>query len=235
MKKTIFIIAALMTAMCAMAQEKFYVYMNDGTTDEYTVADCDSISFTEPKAPTTGTAKRTGDVDVTWVQLWENGPKFAEYNVGATKVEEYGGYYAWGGSQDKVDDHYTGEGDIQGGNYDTAKNLWGSNWQMVTKADYEALLANCDVEWKSKDKSGYGVAGMVFTGKDDYAGNSVFFPAAGYYGNGQVNNTGSLGYCWSSAPNDSSHAYYLYFNSGSQGVSNSLLKNGYSVRAILAE
>ena len=30
------------------------------------------------------------------VQLWENGPYWAEYNVGASKPEEYGYYFWWG-------------------------------------------------------------------------------------------------------------------------------------------
>ena len=30
------------------------------------------------------------------VQLWENGPYWAECNVGATKPEEYGYYFWWG-------------------------------------------------------------------------------------------------------------------------------------------
>lgn len=32
------------------------------------------------------------------VQLWENGPYWAECNVGATKPEEYGYYFWWGGT-----------------------------------------------------------------------------------------------------------------------------------------
>ncbi|MCQ2351218.1 MAG: hypothetical protein MJ003_04505 [Paludibacteraceae bacterium] len=71
MKKTVFIIAALMTAMCAMAKEKFYVYMNDGTTDEYTVADCDSISFTKPKAPTRPECQTALDADDNWIKIGE--------------------------------------------------------------------------------------------------------------------------------------------------------------------
>ena len=37
-------------------------------------------------------------VEASWggVQLWENGPYWAEYNVGATKPEEYGYYFWWG-------------------------------------------------------------------------------------------------------------------------------------------
>ncbi|MCQ2350552.1 MAG: DUF1566 domain-containing protein [Paludibacteraceae bacterium] len=235
MKKTVLIIAALMTAMCAMAKEKFYVYMNDGTTDEYTVADCDSISFTEPKAPTTGEAKTKDGTMVKWVQLWENGPKFAEYNVGATAVGEYGGYYCWGATIDKDPkaEYYKGEEDIQGGEHDTAKNLWGSNWRMPSDAEFQALIDNCDVVWKSKDESGYGVAGRLYTGKDDYAGNSVFFPAVGYYYSGMV--LGSRGSYWSSTPNGSSTAYSLNFGSEDQKVSSSNRYGGQSVRAILAE
>ncbi len=49
---------------------------------------------TNGSVTTTGKAYATGpDCDVNWVQLWKNGPKFAEYNVGATSVTDYGGYY----------------------------------------------------------------------------------------------------------------------------------------------
>ncbi len=234
MKKTIFIIAALMTAMCAMAQEKFYVYMNDGTTDEYVVADCDSISFTEPKAPTTGTAKRTGDVDVTWVQLWENGPKFAEYNVGATKVEEYGGYYAWGGIMDKTEDQYKGDEDIQGGEHDTAKNLWGDNWQMPSDAEYQALIDNCTVSWVTDYNGQSGLNGTLYTGKGDYAGNSVFFPAAGRFNGGITTDVGSVGNFWSST-RSYSNARQLSLKSSQQRMNDSTRRLGHSVRAVLAE
>ena len=45
-----------------------------------------------------GKAKRDDNIDVNWIQLWAGGPKFAEYNVGATSVTDYGGYYCWGGT-----------------------------------------------------------------------------------------------------------------------------------------
>ena len=38
----------------------------------------------------------TVDVELPYVQLWENGPYWAECNVGATKPEEYGYYFWWG-------------------------------------------------------------------------------------------------------------------------------------------
>ena len=51
------------------------------------------------------------------VQLWENGPYWAECNVGATKPEEYGYYFWWGdtvgytrsgGTWDVYDEYYSG-------------------------------------------------------------------------------------------------------------------------------
>lgn len=186
--------------------------------------------------PTTGEAYATAvGGNVKWVQLWKDGPKWAEYNVGATTTtgeSSYGGYYAWGGSQSKVDDHNTGT-DPLSGDSDTATKLWGSNWQMPTKEDFQALLANCDVVWKNKTTSEYGVAGRLYTGKGDYSGNSVFFPAAGYYSNGEVYRAGSGGYYWSSTPNGDNTAYDLDFNSSFHYVGNYGRYDGQSVRAVL--
>ncbi|MCQ2360504.1 MAG: hypothetical protein MJ009_03350 [Paludibacteraceae bacterium] len=76
MKKGLLFVAVLMTAMCAMTQEKFYVYMNDGSTKEYAVADCDSISFTEPKVPIRPECQTALDAEDNWVtigsQQWLN-------------------------------------------------------------------------------------------------------------------------------------------------------------------
>ena len=60
-----------------------------------------SVRLVKDIASTTkGHAVATVDGKVTyvnWVQLWKNGPKFAEYNVGVTdgKAESYGGLYPW--------------------------------------------------------------------------------------------------------------------------------------------
>ena len=173
---------------------------------------------------------------VRWVQLWENGPKFAEYNVGATSATEYGDYYAWGGSQNKVDDHNTantGSWNLTGTD-DTATNLWGSKWRMPTQAELENLLKsdNCNVEWKDDYN---GTAGLLCTGKDAYSSNSVFLPAAGNCYSGHVIFQGFNGYYWSSTPSGSDSAYDLNFDSGGQFVSGDGRDSGYSVRAVLAE
>ena len=192
-----------------------------------------------PTPTTTGTAKATiggSQVDVNWVQLWENGPKFAEYNVGAenSKAEDYGGYYNWGMSDVQTssnwEDYKRGESPLSGDD-DTATKLWGSNWRMPTQTDLQGLIDNCDVAWTTvNDKDG-----CKFTGKGAYASNSVFLPAAGEYNAGDVYGQGGYGKYWSSTPGGDDYAYNLYFNSGSQNVDNDARYNGYSVRAVLAE
>jgi len=197
------------------------------------------ITFADNAASaTTGTAKATiggSEVDVNWVQLWENGPKFAEYNVGVTdgKAESYGGYYCWGSSIDKDQSAaYKSGTDPLTGTDDTATNLWGNNWRMPTKAELEALLTNCDVEWTTVG----GVNGRKFTGKvAPYTSNSVFLPAAGLCDFGGVIGQGRSGFYWSSTPNGSNDAYDLYCNSGDQYVFNDYRDYGCSVRAVLAE
>ena len=209
-----------------------------------------NITFKD-NTPTTGTAKAKingVDVEVNWVQLWAGGPKFAEYNVGATSATEYGGYYTWGGKYTNGtgitwnDDHNTGEtgtGDLTGAD-DTATQLWGDNWRMPTKAEFEALLNsdNCDVKWTTVNN----VNGRKFTGKGDYASNSVFLPAAGFCNGGNVNSPGYYGYYWPSSPlgsyDNTSLAYGLYFSSNDQngqGMYSYSRSCGYSVRAVLKE
>ena len=125
---------------------------------------------------TTGTAEATIDdvkTNVNWVQLWENGPKFAEYNYGAEKAENYGEYIT--GTK------------AQGIKY------FGDNWRLPTTEEYEALIANCTFEWITVSD----VAGLKVIGKDEYSSNSIFLPAAGYSLNG-AKEVGVGGYYWTS-------------------------------------
>lgn len=210
------------------------LYKGDQVVAEYWDYEVDRVVY-EELPPTTGTAKRKDNIDVNWVQLWKGGPKFAEYNVGAknNKPEDYGGYYAWGGSQDKVDDHKAG----LTGTDDTATKLWGSNWRMPTQAELQALLTNCDVQWTNDYKGdGTNIKGTIFTGKQGtaFASNSVFLPAAGYCHGGNIYDQSNYGYYWSSTPDGSYGAYHLFFGSGYQlGYYDRYY--GCSVRAVLAE
>jgi len=200
-----------------------------------------------------GKAKRKlaggGEVDVDWVQLWAGGPKWATYNVGATAATEYGNYFCWGGTYANgsgitwTKDNKTGSSDIQYTDNDAAKYHWGTNWQMPNKTDFDDLLANTTKTWTT-DYLSSGVNGYLFTGKGDYADNSIFLPAAGncnkdydtQKGKYDVN-PGVGGQYWSSnpVPEDNLNAYYLFMTNSTCNVSNSGRWVGRSVRAILHE
>lgn len=198
------------------------------------------------KASTTGKAKATiggSEVDVNWVQLWENGPKFAEYNVGAAndKAEDYGGYYCWGKTTDKdKSGTYNNGSDALTGDDDTATKLWGSNWRMPTQTELQGLLDNCDAVWTTVND----VNGSKFTGKGAYSSCSVFLPATGTCQYGEVSGQGTIGNYWSSTPGSkNTKAGRLYFNSDLSTYSDprslradDLARNvGTSVRAVLAK
>lgn len=87
--------------------------------------------------------------------------------------------------------------------YDEAVSQFGS--RLPSKEQWEELKAECQWTWTG---SGYKVTGPN--------GNSITLPAAGYRDCfGSVGGVGSFGDYWSSSPEGSDLARYLYFGSGS--------------------
>ena len=114
--------------------------------------------------------------------------KWASWNVGASKPEEYGGYYAWGETEEKTmydwnsykhcdgsseSCHIIGKnGEISGTEYDVAHVIWGGDWRMPTLEEVNELQSKCTTEWAKIN----GIEGRRYTGPN---GNSIFLPAAG--------------------------------------------------------
>ncbi len=137
-----------------------------------------------------------------------SGTKWASWNVGASAPEEYGGYYAWGETEEKdyydwdtythcdgsrETCHHIGD-DIAGTEYDVAHVKWGGSWRMPTRAQQDELRENCTREWTQQN----GVNGSRVTGPN---GNSIFLPAAGGRWRGYHNYEGTNGHFWSSSLN----------------------------------
>ena len=183
-----------------------------------------------------GEAAATDIGNVRWIQLWKDGPKFAEYNVGATSETGYGEYYAWGNSSPR---NTTYNQSLEGlsGTDDTATNLWGENWRMPTNSELDnkagGLLKECTCTWTTNYK-GSGIKGILCTGKGDYSSNSVFLPAAGCFST-LVTSVGK-GHYWSSSPySNNNQSYYLSFSNITKRATTDFRKNCYSIRAVLAE
>ena len=159
-----------------------------------------------------------------------SGLKWAAYNVGATKPEEYGGYYAWGETEEKENYSWSTYKWCKGTSNtmtkyctnsksgtvdnktvlvpkdDVAHVNWGGDWRMPTTAEQQELIYNCSWEWTALN----GVNGYKVTGPN---GNSIFLPAAGYRSGSAVRYGGDYGICWSGSlgSNYSRYAYYLSF------------------------
>ena len=159
---------------------------------------------------------------------------WATCNVGASKPEEYGNYYAWG--EITVKESYTIEnsviqgkniGDISGNaEYDAACAEWGNGWRMPAYDEFKELITYCKWGWTNWN----GVMGIVFTGKN---GNSIFLPAAGNQSGTEVCDKGSQGYYWSSTPNgDCTNAYVLPVRNSYPSASMIVSYMGCSVRPV---
>ena len=132
-----------------------------------------------------------------------SGVKWATFNVGATKPEEYGDYFAWGETEPK---ELYDESTYSEKEEDAATANWGSEWRMPTQAEQDELRTECSWTWMTKnDVNGYKVVGPN--------GNSIFLPAAGYCSGSSLYNVGHKGFYWASSlyTGNTSYAYYLSF------------------------
>ena len=163
-------------------------------------------------------AAPTGFVDL----ALPSGLLWCEHNIGASTPYEDGLYFSWGnvighaeGSGYDFSDAVYAEtpgaaltGNIPvNGTYDPARHNMGAPCRLPTVGEFQELNSNCDSEWTDED----GVAGRRFTSRIN--GNSIFFPASGYYNGTSLYNRGSYGFYWSSSYNSATYAYNLYFSS----------------------
>ena len=213
----------------------------------------------------TGNLELTAIFDYAYVDLGlPSGLKWATCNVGATKPEEYGNYYAWGETKSKS--YYYWDA------YKWATATWdGHVWDLATLTKYntsseygtvdnktvldledDAARANWGGAWRmptdaectellenctwtwTSDYNGTGVAGRIVTGTN---GNSIFLPAAGFRNRDDLYDAGSNGIYWSSSlgSDDPDNAWYVSFSSDGVSRYNCSRFYGHSVRPVLGE
>ena len=148
-----------------------------------------------------------------------SGLKWASFNLGASKPEEYGKYFAWGETAPKQDykwstykwcmgeektiikyciDSNCGYNGFTDGKTvldlddDAAAFTLADQWRMPTEDERDELRSFCSWEWASiSNVNGYKVTGPN--------GNSIFIPAAGYRYGDSSNSVGSYGFYWTSS------------------------------------
>jgi hypothetical protein len=229
MKKILFVATMLAMVLSLSAQRQMYVWQ-DGVKTTYEVANVDSITFSKVENPD---IPQTGNHEYVDLGL---SVKWATCNVGASKPEEYGDYFAWGETQPKSTYSWStykwcrGSYDTQtkyctNSSYGTVDNKttldlsddaaranWGGSWRMPTDAELTELREQCTWTWTTQN----GVYGYKVTSKKSgYTNKSIFLPAAGYRYDDSLNYAGSLGYYWSSSLITGSpyNAWFVYFYS----------------------
>lgn len=191
-----------------------------------------------------GSGNNTGNDDTTpttgknnghdWVDLGLS-VRWATCNVGASSVEKYGDYFAWGettpkgygdddswsvyqlcnGSENTLTKYCTDSGlgkvdnkTVLELNDDAAHVNWKGDWRMPTKAEFNELVNKCTWEWQSQNgKNGYKI-----TSKKNK--NFIFLPTE--Y-TGYVFSSGKSGSYWSSSIYNNTFPNYASLFSFSEG------------------
>ena len=187
-----------------------------------------------------------------------SGLKWATCNVGAIKPEEYGGYYAWGETEEKSNYDWStykwcnGSYDTQtkyctNSSYGTVDNKtvldpeddvahvkWGGTWRMPTDEEVKELVKKCNWNWTCINN----VYGYKITGP---SGNNIFLPAAGYYVDEEYNNAQVhlsypfYGFYWSKTLSGYNNDYGLglsFNDSYIETIGYNDRKNGHSIRPV---
>ena len=181
--------------------ENLYIYVPSGSVNAYKIADGWSDYANRIQAiPDSPSA-----IDLGLSVMW------ASFNIGATKPEEYGDYYAWGELEPRTTFSYDykwlqsgswGSTEIQFSKYndypstlkkedDIANYKWGDPWRMPTFQEQTELRTQCD--WSYTEVN--GITGWKIQSRAN--NNSIFLPDAGN-DNGLIINGSARGQYWSS-------------------------------------
>lgn len=191
--------------------------------------DPDMLIFNLTNQGETVTMTAVWDGALGGVQLWENGPYWAECNVGATKPEEYGYYFWWGDTvgykRNANDDGWESVKDGSSYSFNGCPTYMKDNSELQSAgyidapgnlvAAHDAATVHLGAPWRmptaeeidalinncdTELTTRNGVYGLLVKGRGAYSSRSIFLPAAGYGGGSSLNAAGSIGNYWSSTP-----------------------------------
>lgn len=236
MKKVLIMSTILVMAISAYAEsEVMKIEMTDGTSQSIDIDKIKEITF-DVRSDDGEDLQVHEAVDLGLSVKW------ATCNVGATTPTDFGGYYAWGETEEK--EIYTGQTysdpnpdgdamDISGTEYDVAHVKWGGEWRMPTHDEFVELITTCTWEWTTiGDTSGYKVTGIN--------GNYIFLPASGYKQHGmvhgdatQVGSPNSCGWYKTSTDKGRGPCYIIFGPTYISDNGDGAAVDGNSVRAVM--
>ena len=175
--------------------------------------------------------------------------KWASYNVGATKPEEYGDYFAWGETAPKNEYKWANYlyGTAKNGPFskyvldagfgtvdhklvldiedDAAHANWGGEWRLPSKEEVSELMTKCTWTWTERNGiNGYNVSRN---------GNSIFLPANGMRSS-SLTDEGTVGNYWSSSISGDGTYYSIspYFSQSYKKSDNCYRYFGLGIRPV---
>ncbi len=183
-----------------------------------------------------------------------SGTLWATCNVGATSLEDYGDYFAWGETRPKSTYNWSTYKYCKGSSTtltkyctdtkygvadgkitlepedDAATANWGGRWRMPTSIEQDELLNECALTRSLVN----GVTLHCLTGPN---GNYLYLPAAGYRHNSDCSYSGNTGFFWANDINNYSLNNYMYywFNSEQLDWGNLYRSYGFSVRPVIGK
>ena len=264
MKRSLLILFILLIPFMVMAQTAGGAIKRPGKSHSISkVAPKSQIeSSTNKKGPTSHQNKSKALTGYTnghaWVDLGlPSGTLWATMNVGASKPEEYGDYFAWGEIKSKANYNWETYKWCKGSyhsmtkyctqsNYgyngftdnkteldpvdDAASVNWGKAWCIPNYEQYQELFRYSTIEWTTVN----GLNGRKITSRTN--GNSILLPAAGYRCDASLNNAGSVGYYWSRTLGSDTGLYprswSLIIDDIDEGLWHQVLFDGQSVRPV---
>ena len=226
MKKHILLTWFAVLSFSLQAQQIMIVKTKDNTQNEFNVNSIRKITFRsslEIPGDSTVSLSCPDEHHPHPIDLGlPSGTKWACCNVEASTPDDYGGYYAWGETEEKLSfdwenyRHYDSSteqcihigDDIAGTEYDVATVKWGDLWRLPSSEMFQELMDNCTFEWTSLND----VNGYLFTGSN---GGRIFLPAAGGCLYDALLLDGRDGNYWASTldSEEKDNAFFLVFRS----------------------
>ena len=201
MKKLVLLALLVAAGQVAAWGQMVNIHLKDGSVLKYNSSIVDYVDFSETdEEPVQHEAVDLG---------LPSGLKWATCNIGATKPEEAGYFFAWGEVAEKEDYSWctykwTNECQVTPTKYggsasctlepedDAAHVLWGGSWRMPTNEEQKELIENCTYEWATQNN----VRGVLLTSKKN--SNTLFLPISGFKNGTELTRVNERAYWWTS-------------------------------------
>ena len=153
-----------------------------------------------------------------------SGLKWSSWNMGATEVGEYGGYYCWGDASgeatslseyNKLKLPNTLDNIAGNAKYDIGTAQWGSTWRLPYISEFQELFNYCSEELiEDFFGDGSNVVVKKLTGPN---GNYIYLPRGGYYNDDKSVAAGIQGHYWTAETQTSSTHFRYYYTFTTKG------------------